>query len=90
MAFKMTPGIKGNPTNNSIMGGECGGDGQPACPPRFEAEKVEARYYKRAETKKAAAPVKEAPVKEGPIKEAPVKEGPIKVAPVKGGKSKAK
>ena len=41
MAFKMTPGIKGNHTNNSIMGGECGGDGQPACPPRFEAEKVE-------------------------------------------------
>lgn len=29
MAFKMTPGIKGNPANNSIMGGGCGGDGQP-------------------------------------------------------------
>ena len=40
MAFKMTPGIKGNSTNNSIMGGGCGGDGQPPCPPRFQAEKM--------------------------------------------------
>lgn len=39
MAFKMTPGIKGNSANNSIMGGGCGGDGQPPCPPRFQAEK---------------------------------------------------
>jgi len=39
MAFKLTPGIKGNPANNSIMGGGCGGDGQPPCPPRFQAEK---------------------------------------------------
>ena len=40
MAFKMTPGIKGNPANSSIMGGGCGGDGQPPCPPRFQAEKM--------------------------------------------------
>jgi len=40
MAFKMTPGIKGNSTNNSIMGGGCGGDNQPPCPPRFQAEKM--------------------------------------------------
>jgi len=36
----MTPGIKGNSSNNSIMGGGCGGDNQPPCPPRFQAEKI--------------------------------------------------
>ena len=39
MAFKMTPGIRGNSASNSIMGGGCGGNGQPPCPPRFQAEK---------------------------------------------------
>ena len=39
MAFKMTPGMKGSPTSNSIMGGGCGGANQPPCPPRFSAEK---------------------------------------------------
>jgi len=37
MAFKMTPGLKGSPSK--MFGGECGGAGQPPCPPRFQAEK---------------------------------------------------
>ena len=48
MAFKMTPGIKGNSSNNSIMGGGCGGDGQPPCPPRFQAEQTMAPVADRS------------------------------------------
>jgi|TARA_R110000782_G_scaffold268597_1_gene365234 hypothetical protein len=69
MAFKMTPGIKGNPANNSIMGGGCGGDGQPPCPPRFQAEKNVALVADRSSSsrsksikaKKKAAVVAPAP-----------------------------
>ncbi len=39
MAFKMTPGIKGNSSMNRIKNlGACGGPGQPPCEPRFEKE----------------------------------------------------
>ena len=69
MAFKMTPGIKGNPANNSIMNGGCGGDGQPPCPPRFQAEKNVALVADRSSSsrsksikaKKKAAVVAPAP-----------------------------
>ena len=65
----MTPGIKGNSTNNSIMGGGCGGNGQPPCPPRFQAEKMMApvadkSYSSRSKSirpKKKAAVVAPAP-----------------------------
>jgi|GEM_PF-2638002 len=53
MAFKMTPGIKGNPANSSMMNGGCGGDGQPPCPPRFQAEKTMAPVAERSSRSKA-------------------------------------
>ena len=64
MAFKMTPGIKGNPTSNSIMGGGCGGAGQPPCPPRFQAEKMMAPVADRSSSSrsKAIRPKKKAAV----------------------------
>jgi len=64
MAFKMTPGIKGNSTNNSIMGGGCGGDGQPPCPPRFQAEKMMAPVADRSSSSrsKSIRPKKKAAV----------------------------
>tara|TARA_R110001592_G_scaffold167882_1_gene403557 strand:- start:110 stop:622 length:513 start_codon:yes stop_codon:yes gene_type:complete len=69
MAFKMTPGMKGSPQSNSIMGGGCGGDGQPPCPPRFQAEKITAPVADRSSSsrsksirpKKKAAVVKPTP-----------------------------
>ena len=46
MAFKMTPGIKGNPSMNRIKNlGACGGPGLPPCEPRFQKE-VEERQMK--------------------------------------------
>ena len=70
MAFKMTPGIKGNPSMNRIQNlGACGGPGQPPCPPRFQQEKTaelvadkssRSRYTK---SKKKAAAVVVAPPK---------------------------
>jgi len=64
MAFKMTPGIKGNSANNSIMGGGCGGDGQPPCPPRFQAEKMMAPVADRSSSSrsKSIRPKKKAAV----------------------------
>ena len=49
----MTPGIKGNPANSSMMNGGCGGDGQPPCPPRFQAEKITAPVAERSSRSKA-------------------------------------
>lgn len=70
MAFKMTPGIKGNPSMNRIKNlGSCGGPGQPPCPPRFQQEKTAALVADRSSTsrskfiKKKAAVVAPAPVK---------------------------
>ena len=75
MAFKMTPGIKGNSTNNSIMGGGCGGDGQPPCPPRFQAEKMVAPVADRSSTSrsKSIRPKKKAAVVAPAPAPAPVK-----------------
>ena len=66
MAFKMTPGMKGSPTSNSIMGGGCGGANQPPCPPRFSAEKdivqrVSDRKISDRSARKAAKKVVAAP-----------------------------
>ena len=69
----MTPGIKGNSASNSIMGGGCGGNGQPPCPPRFQAEKNVALVADRSfnsRSKSTKAKIKQAPVKPAP---APVK-----------------
>ena len=44
MAFKMTPGMKGNPAAKRVAGlGACGGPGLPPCPPRFQQEVTEAK-----------------------------------------------
>lgn len=70
MAFKMTPGMKGNPASNRIAGlGACGGPGQPPCPPRFQQEKTAELVADRSSTsrskyiksKKKAAVVAPAP-----------------------------
>lgn len=76
MAFKMTPGIKGNPAQSRIAGlGACGGPGQPPCEPRFEKEVKEEKRMKvsdrsissksiRSKVKaKAEAPIKNPPAK---------------------------
>ena len=55
MAFKMTPGIKGSPANSSMMSGGCGGDGQPPCPPRFQAEKMMAPVADRSSSARSKA-----------------------------------
>ena len=48
MAFKMTPGMKGNPAAKRVAGlGACGGPGQPPCPPRFQQEVTEAKVQDR-------------------------------------------
>ena len=71
MAFKMTPGMKGNPAAKRVAGlGACGGPGLPPCPPRFQQEVTEARVADRSSTsrsksirpKKKAAVVAPAPV----------------------------
>lgn len=78
MAFKMTPGIKGNPSLNRIKNlGACGGPGQPPCEPRFEKEVKEEKSmlaqdksnYNRAKSfVKAKQENKVQPVKEQPVK----------------------
>ena len=79
MAFKMTPGIKGNPSLNRIKNlGACGGPGQPPCEPRFEKEVKEERKSMLAQDKsnynraksfvKAKQENKVQPVKEQPVK----------------------
>ena len=76
MAFKMTPGIKGNPSMNRIKNlGACGGPGQPPCEPRFEKEIKEEKSMRamdKSNYSKAKSFVKAKPVKEAP-KPAPVK-----------------
>ncbi len=63
MAFKMTPGIRGNSSMNRIKNlGACGGPGQPPCEPRFQAEKTTERapdrsFRARATSSKKAAVV---------------------------------
>ena len=70
MAFKMTPGMKGNPASKRIEGlGACGGPGQQPCPPRFQQEKTTELVADRSSTsrskyiksKKKAAVVAPAP-----------------------------
>ena len=81
MAFKMTPGIKGNPSMNRIKNlGACGGPGQPPCEPRFQKE-VEEEKYMRAMDKSSSSRSKsiKPKVKQSPIKEAPVKPAPVKL-----------
>ena len=79
MAFKMTPGMKGNPSMNRIKNlGACGGPGQPPCEPRFEKEVKEERKSMLAQDKsnynraksfvKAKQENKVQPVKEQPVK----------------------
>lgn len=88
MAFKMTPGIKGNPAQSRIAGlGACGGPGQPPCEPRFEKEvKEERRMRKSLRSKvkvKAGIPV-EAPIKNPPKDQPePPVQAPPKNPPVK-------
>tara|TARA_R110002167_G_scaffold173474_2_gene372055 strand:+ start:1167 stop:1682 length:516 start_codon:yes stop_codon:yes gene_type:complete len=76
MAFKMTPGMKGNPAAKRVAGlGACGGPGLPPCPPRFQQEKTTALVADRSSTsrsksiraKKKAAVVAPAPAP-APIK----------------------
>ena len=74
MAFKMTPGIKGNPSMNRIKNlGACGGPGQPPCEPRFEKEIKEEKSMRamdKSNYNKAKSFVK---AKEQTPKPAPVK-----------------
>ena len=74
MAFKMTPGIKGNPSMNRIKNlGACGGPGQPPCEPRFEKEIKEEKSMRamdKSNYSKAKSFVK---AKEQAPKPAPVK-----------------
>ena len=54
MAFKMTPGMKGNPAANRIAGlGACGGPGQQPCPPRFQQEKTTELVADRSSTSRS-------------------------------------
>ena len=76
MAFKMTPGIKGNPAMNRIKNlGACGGPGQPPCEPRFqkEVEEKRARLKDRSLSSRSnfAKPKKSTPVIEAPAKPLP-------------------
>lgn len=89
MAFKMTPGIKGNPAQERVQAlGACGGENQPPCEPLFEKEKNEKKvqtFYK-AKIKKVVA---ETPVASEPVASEPVKVEPVKVKPVEGGETEA-
>ena len=78
MAFKMTPGIKGNPAMNRIRNlGVCGGPGQPPCEPRFQKEVEEKRTRVKDRTlssrRKSIKPKKGVPVIDAPVKPAQVK-----------------
>jgi hypothetical protein len=82
MAFKMTPGIKGNPSMNRIKNlGACGGPGQPPCEPRFQKEVEEKRMQAIDRSSSSRSKSIKAKIKQSPIKDAPVK--PVKPAPVK-------
>ena len=75
MAFKMTPGIKGNPAAKRVAGlGACGGPGQPPCPPRFQQEVTEAKAQDRKSNRFVKAKVAKVPPR--PPKLPPIK--PVK------------
>jgi hypothetical protein len=77
MAFKMTPGIKGNPSMNRIKNlGACGGPGQPPCEPRFQKEVEEKRMQPVDRSSSARSKSIKAKIKQSPIKDAPVKPAP--------------
>ena len=78
MAFKMTPGIKGNPAQSRVAGlGACGGPGQPPCEPRFEKEVKEEKLMRAIDRssssiRKSIKPkIKQSPIKDTPVKPAP-------------------
>ena len=63
MAFKMTPGIRGNSSMNRIKNlGACGGPGQPPCEPRFQKEVTEAKVQDRKSNRFVKAKAKAAVV----------------------------
>lgn len=69
MAFKMTPGIKGNPAAKRVASlGACGGPGQPPCEPRFQKEVTEARVQDRKSSRFVKAKAKAAVVAPPPPK----------------------
>tara|TARA_R110002072_G_C7743374_1_gene516801 strand:- start:35 stop:529 length:495 start_codon:yes stop_codon:yes gene_type:complete len=77
MAFKMTPGMKGNPAAKRVAGlGACGGPGQQPCEPRFEKEVKEEKRMRAIDrssssiSKSIKPKIKAVPVKPAP---APVK-----------------
>ena len=76
MAFKMTPGMKGNPAAKRVAGlGACGGPGQQPCPPRFQQEKTTELVADRSSTSrsKSIRPKKKAAVVAPAPAPAPVK-----------------
>jgi len=74
MAFKMTPGIKGNPAMNRIQNlGACGGPGQPPCEPRFQKEVEEKRMRVKDRTLSSRRKSIKPKIQQDPIKPAPVK-----------------
>jgi len=80
MAFKMTPGIKGNPAMNRIKNlGACGGPGQPPCEPRFQKEVEEKRTLVKDRTASSRSKSIKAKIKQSPIKDAPIKPAPVKL-----------
>jgi hypothetical protein len=77
MAFKMTPGIKGNSSMNRIKNlGACGGPGQPPCEPRFQKEVEEKRMQAVDRSSSARSKSIKAKIKQSPIPDAPVKPAP--------------
>tara|TARA_R110000796_G_scaffold170701_1_gene287638 strand:+ start:34 stop:561 length:528 start_codon:yes stop_codon:yes gene_type:complete len=77
MAFKMTPGIKGNPSMNRIKNlGACGGPNQPPCEPRFQKEVEEKQMKAMDRSSSSRSKSVKAKIKQSPIKDAPVKPAP--------------
>ena len=80
MAFKMTPGIKGNSSMNRIKNlGACGGPGQPPCEPRFQKEVEEKRMRAIDRSSSSISRSIKPKIKQSPIKDAPVKPAPVKL-----------
>ena len=68
MAFKLTPGIKGNPAMNRIKNlGACGGPGQQPCEPRFQKEVEEKRMRATDRSYSYISKYSEAKIKKYPI-----------------------
>jgi len=77
MAFKLTPGLKGNPAMNRIKNlGACGGPGQQPCEPRFQKEVEEKRMRATDRSSSSISKYSEAKIKKPPIKYAPPKPAP--------------